>query len=104
LLVRFEQTTKVPLTKYDDMVKAIPPDRPDEPLRTSILPWRSWCDRTIPYAHRSQPAEKGIAIDAISIANDISRSLLPPVCFCQLAGNPFRARMSAQAHAEIRAI
>jgi hypothetical protein len=34
-----------------------------------------------------------MAIDAITIENDISRWLLPPVCLGQLAGNPFRARM-----------
>ena len=38
-LIRFEQVTKMPLAKHDHMVKAIPPDRSDEPLRTSVLPW-----------------------------------------------------------------
>src|SRR5216684_1628089 len=38
-LIRFEQMTKVLIAKHDDMVKTIPPDRSDEPLCTSILPW-----------------------------------------------------------------
>jgi hypothetical protein len=42
-----------------------------------------WCDRPISYAHRSNPAGKDTAIDAIPIANDISRRLLPPVVFCR---------------------
>ena len=83
----------MPLAKHNDMVKAIPPDRSDKPLRTSVLPWRSRRNRPIPNAHRSKTAEKDIAIDAISVANDISRRLLPPVCLCQLPGNPFGARM-----------
>jgi hypothetical protein len=29
----------MPLAKHDDMIKAIPPDRSDQPLCTSILPW-----------------------------------------------------------------
>jgi hypothetical protein len=29
---------KVLLAKHNDMVKAIPPDRSDKPLRTSVLP------------------------------------------------------------------
>src|SRR3981081_4198554 len=85
--------TKVPFAKHHDLIKAIPPDRSDKHLRTSVLPWRSWCDRTIPYAHRSETAEKDIAIDAIPVANNISRRLLPPVCLGQLPGNPFGARM-----------
>src|SRR4030081_2130534 len=87
---------KVLLAKHNDMVEAIPPDRSDKPLRTSVLPGRSWCDRPIPYAHRSETAQKDIAIDAIPVANNISRRLLPPVCLGQLTGNPFGARMRGQ--------
>jgi hypothetical protein len=49
--------------------------------------------QSIPYTHRSKPAEEDTAINAIPIANDIARRLSPPVCLGQLAGNPFRARM-----------
>ena len=84
---------KVLLAKHNDMVKAIPPDRSDKPLRTSVLPRRSWCNRPIPYAHRSKTAGKDIAIDAIPVTNNISRRLLPPVCLGQLTGNPFGTRM-----------
>src|SRR5438552_19090699 len=37
--------------------------------------------------------EEDTAIDAIPVADDISRRLLPPVCVAQLPGNPFGARM-----------
>ena len=84
---------KVSLAKHNDVVNAIPPDRSDEPLRTSVLPWRSCCDWPISYAHRPKPAEKGVAIEAIPVANEISGRLSPPVCLGQLTGNPFRARM-----------
>src|SRR5438477_5684327 len=41
----------------------------------------------------SKPAGKDTAIDAIPVANDISRRLLPPICLGQLPGNPFGARL-----------
>jgi len=51
--------TKVPLAKHNDMVKVIPPDRSDEPLRIPVLPWWSRCNRLITDTHRSQPTENG---------------------------------------------
>jgi hypothetical protein len=47
---------KMLLAKHKDMVKAIPPDRSDKPLRASVLPWRSRRNGPIPNAHRSKPA------------------------------------------------
>ena len=98
LLICVEQMTKVPLAKHDDMVKAIPPDGSNEPFSTSVLPWRPHCNRPIPNTHRSQPTENGMAIDAITVANDVARRPLPPVCLGQLAGNPFRCRMRRDTH------
>src|SRR5262245_50075041 len=97
-LIRLEQVTKVPFAKHNDVVKAIPPDRSDEPLRTSVLPWRLHCNRPIADTHRSQPAENGLAIDPITVANDVARCPLPSVCLGQLASNPFRGRMRGDAY------
>jgi hypothetical protein len=82
----------MPFAEHDNMVKTIPSDRTDEPLRISVLPWRPWRDRPIPYAHCSKPLDDDIAIDAIPIANDTSWRLLPAVGFGQLTGNPMGAR------------
>src|SRR5262245_14385878 len=79
-LIRLEQMMQVPLAKHNDMVKAIPPDRPDEPLRASVLPWRPHCNRPIANTHRLQPSEDDVAIDAITVANDVARRPLPSVC------------------------
>src|SRR5260221_6096776 len=86
--------------KHNDMVKTIPSDRTDEPLRISVLPWRAWCNRPIPYAHCAKPPDDDISIDAIPIANDISWRLLPAVSLGQLARNPMgaRARGHTQPH------
>src|SRR5256714_13112793 len=87
---------QMPLAEHNNMVKAIPSDRTDQPLRISVLPWRSWRDRPIPYTHCSKPPDDDIAIDAIPIANDISWHLLPAVSFGQLTGNPMGARACGQ--------
>ena len=39
-LVRIEQMAEMSLAKHNNMVKTLPSDRPDEPLRISMLPWR----------------------------------------------------------------
>src|SRR6516225_12423965 len=75
------------------MIKAIPSDRTDEPLRISVLPWRSWCDRPIANAHCSKAADEDVTIDTIPIVNDILRRPLPAVCLGELTGNPLGARM-----------
>ena len=46
----------------------------------------------------SQPTENGLAIDAITVADDVARRPLPPVCLGQLPGNPFRCRMLSDAY------
>jgi hypothetical protein len=82
----------MPFAEHDNMVKTIPSDRADEPLRIAVLPWRPWRDRSIPYTHCSKPPDDDVAIDAITIANDILWRLLPAVGFGQLTGNPMGAR------------
>ena len=83
----------MPLAEHTDMVKTIPPDRTDKAYPRSRLPWRLWCDRPIPNAHRSNAADEGGALDTISIANDISRRLWPAVCLGKLLGKPMGGRM-----------
>jgi hypothetical protein len=82
----------MPFAEHNNMVQTIPSDRTDQPLRISVLPWRPWRDRPIPYTHCSKPLDDDIAIDAIPITNDISWRLLPAVGFGQLTGNPMGAR------------
>src|SRR5262249_25166105 len=88
---------EMPFAEYDNMVKTIPSDRTNQPLRISVLPWRPWRDRPIPYAHCSKPLDDHIVIDAIPITNDISWRLLPAVGFGQLTRNPMGARACGNA-------
>src|SRR5712672_2560656 len=87
----------MPLAEDNDVVKTIPSNRTDEPLRMSVLPWRSWCDRPVPNAHGANATDKDIAIDTIPIANDILQRLLPAVCLGELTRNPLGARMRGYA-------
>ena len=82
---------KMPLTKYNNMIKAVPSDRADEPLTIAILPWRSQRSWPIPNAHRLKTPYKDIAVDAVAIANEIPWPLLPAISLRQLATNPFGA-------------
>src|SRR5262249_24061437 len=63
-LLRTEQVTKMSFTEHNNMVKAVPPDRADEPLHISVLPWRPWCNRPIPNAHCSNAAREDLVVDA----------------------------------------
>jgi len=79
--------------EHDNMVKTIPSDRTDKPLRIPVLPRRSRRNRPITYTHCSKPLDDDIAINAIPIANKISWRLLPAIGFGQLTGNPIGARV-----------
>src|SRR5262245_60759689 len=87
----------MPLAEHHDMVKTVPPDRTDQPLRISVLPGRSRCNRPIPDPHRSKTTDENIAIDTVAIANNVSGQLLPATCLGELTGNPFRTRLCRHA-------
>src|SRR6266545_706899 len=84
---------EMPFAEHNHMVKTVPADRTDQPLRICVLPWRSCRDRSIPDAHCSNPLDNDTAIDAIPVANDVSWCLLPAAGFGQLTGNPLGAGM-----------
>ena len=81
------------LAEYNDMIKAVPPDRTDQPLRITVLPGRLRRDRAIPYAHCRNAPDEGFPVSAIPITNKISRRFLPAISLAQLPGDPFGGRM-----------
>src|SRR5262245_65894589 len=92
-LIRVEQMTQVPLAEDDNMVKTIPPDRPDGPLRIPVLPWRASRDRAVVDAHGAYTTDEGLAVGAIAVSNEKTRCITPAVGLGELLGNPFRVRM-----------
>ena len=89
VFVRSKQMPKMPLAKYDKMVKAVAPNRPDQPFTISILPWRSRRGWSIPNAHHPKASNEDIAVDAVPIANEVAWPLLPAISLRQLATYPF---------------
>ncbi len=88
-----KQMAKMPLAKYQYMVKAFPSDRADQSLTIAVLPWRPWRYRPIPNTHCPEAAAEDRAVYTIAIADEITGSLLPAISLCQLASYPFRAGM-----------
>jgi hypothetical protein len=46
-----KQLAQVPLAEYDNMVKAFPPERANQPFHMAILPGRAWRNWPIANAH-----------------------------------------------------
>jgi hypothetical protein len=70
--------TQMPLAKYDDMIKAVPPDRTDDPFRASCLPRRARRDRPSANAHRRNAPSEDLAVRRIPVANKICGASFQP--------------------------
>jgi len=73
----------------DKMVDALAPDRADQPLGKTILPWRGWCGRFVPYAHGAHAVLEDGAVDPIPIPDEILRGIIPRKRLGYLTRNPF---------------
>ena len=89
----YEDVAQVPLAEHNDMVKALPADRADQALGIAVLPRRARGRGTIPNAERADAANKDIAVATITVTDQITGGPLPPTCFGQLVGDPFRCRV-----------
>src|SRR5258708_31340072 len=95
--VRQQHMSKVPLSEHNNVVKAFPSDRTDQPFGTSILPRGAWRCRPVANAHRSKSSDEDFAIGPIPVTDQIAGSLLPTACFPDLICDPFCSRMSCDA-------
>src|ERR1700684_4117610 len=77
------------LAQDNYVVHTLTPDRSDQPFGKAILPGRGWCGRLVPDAHGAQSARDDAAIDAVAIADEVARSLIPGKCLRYLTCNPF---------------
>ena len=85
----------MPLTEDDDMVKALPPDRANQPFRMSILPWRAGRGWPVANAHGTKPPGEKFAVDSVAIADDVAWCPFPAAGFdvgpsIQRSGVPLR--------------
>ena len=91
--IRPQQMTEVPFAKDNHVINAFPPDRPDQPLRISVLPRRPRGYRSIADAHGANTPNKYLTIGSIAVTDEITRSLVPSAGLDQLLGNPLRGWM-----------
>jgi hypothetical protein len=92
-VVRGQNVAQVSLVEYDDMIEAFPSDRADQSFSMPVLPWRSWLGWSVTIAHRSKPPFEWVAIDAIAIADDVTRRRAPAATLGELPSNPVRSRV-----------
>src|SRR5271154_5027267 len=71
------------------MIQAIPPDRADQSLHISVLPRRSCRSRPVTNAHRTKAAGKNVAVDGVSVTDDVSRRCFPAKGLRELTSDPF---------------
>src|SRR6202162_4418811 len=95
--VRQQYVTEVPLSEHNNVVKAFPSDRTDQPFGVSILPRGAWRRWSVANAHRSKSSNEDIAIGLIAIADQIVGSPFPAEGFRNLICNPFCGRMRCDA-------
>src|SRR6202035_3478397 len=92
-----QQVTEVALAEYNNVVKAFPSDRTDQPFSISILPRGARRRGSIADAYRSESADKNLAISAVPVTNEIAGSLFPTAGFRDLICDPFCGRMRCDA-------
>ena len=84
-----QQMTEMALAEYDNVVKAFPADRTDQPFSISILP-RGARRRSVDRGCLSiGVANKDLTIGSVPVTNEIAGSLFPPACFRDLICDPF---------------
>src|SRR5674476_1673719 len=71
------------------MIYTLASDQSDQPFGKAILPRRGRRGGLVPDPHGAQSACDDGAIDAIPIADEVVRSLIPRECLDQLACDPF---------------
>src|SRR3982075_3652833 len=97
LHVRQQDVTEVSLAEHNNVVKAFPSDRTDQPFGICVLPrgtWRCW---PVANAYRSESADKDLTIGPVPVTNEIARSLFPPACLRDLICDPFCGWMRCDA-------
>src|ERR1700731_3079472 len=86
--VRKQDVTEVSLAEHNNVVKAFPSDRTDQPFGICVLPrgpWRCW---SVANSYRSESADKDLTIGPIPVTNEIAGSLFPAACFRDLICDP----------------
>jgi hypothetical protein len=84
---------QMPFVDDDDVIQALTPDAPDQPLDIRILPRPPGGDDDLFDPQMLYPLPKGSAIDAVPIAQEILKGLVPREGLHDLLSRPFRGGM-----------
>src|ERR1700693_3890926 len=95
--VRQQHMSEVPLSEHNNVVKAFPSDRTDQPFGISVLPRGARRRRSIANAHWSKPSDEDLTIGPVPVTNEIAGSLFPAADFRDLICDPFCGRMRCDA-------
>jgi|ERR1700730_16942496 hypothetical protein len=76
-----QNPTQVRFTQNDYMVDTLAPDRSDQPFGEAVLPRRGWGDGLVTDAHGAHSTCEDGAVEAIPIADQVVRGLIPWECF-----------------------
>src|SRR5260370_21544875 len=95
--VRQQDVTEVSLAQHNNVVKAFPSDRTDQPFSISILPRGARRRRSIADAYRSESADKDLTIGPVPVTDEIAGSLFPTACLRDLICDPFCGWMRCDA-------
>src|ERR1700730_5296614 len=92
--VRQQDVTEVSLAEHNNVVKAFPSDRTDQPFSVPRGTRRCW---SVANAYRSESADKDLTIGPVPITNEIAGNLFPAACFRDLICDPFCGWMRCDA-------
>src|ERR1700737_2786669 len=95
--VRQQNGTGASPAEHNNVVKAFPSDRTDQPFSICVLPRgtrRCW---SVANAYRSESADKDLPIGPIPVTKEVAGSLFPAACFRDLICDPFCGWMRCDA-------
>lgn len=82
-----QDASQMPLAKDDDMIEALAPDRPNEPLREGVLP-RMRRRQDFSDAHTLETMSERLAVDRVAVAEKIGGGRVVPERVHDLLGRP----------------
>ena len=83
-----QQASEVPFVEHDDVIEAFPSNRPDDAFSEGILPGRSGGDEDLAHPQAFHPPDEHIAIDRVSVAEQVLGRCLCREALDKLVSSP----------------
>ena len=85
------------LSKHDDVVEALPPNRSDHPLNVCPLPCRAWSGQHLPNPEGFDLLHRLLTKDAVAVSKEEQRRCVPWKCLFELLNRPLGCGMGRHA-------